>query len=287
MLRRFSSLLVPVDLSPSSDRVLGRVALLPLADDVKVTLLHVVPGGLPWSVQRSAERDAEKALAAEVKHLAKSLPRTVHIQSLVNTGHAATEISACGQALKADLIVMGRGGGRPVRDALLGSTAERVVRRSELPVLVVRLPARDAYRRPALALDLDDAADDIVGELLRILTPRRLPVTIIHAVDRPYRGMVYSSLSEEQIAELEAQLHQQAAAQLAERVRASVLRTEVQPSDAPLWKTQIRHGSPRTMIESGKEGKGRPARARHSRPHRSSVRAARYRRWRRVAPRGV
>lgn len=248
-LRRFRSLLVPVDLTPSSDRVLGRVALLPLADAATITLLHVVPGGLPWSVQRSAERAAKEALTGEARHLAKSLARTVNVESVVTAGAAAAEIAACGQAAQAELIVMGRGGGRPVRDALLGSTAERVVRRSELPVLVVRLPARDAYRVPALALDLDDAADDVVAQLLRIVAPGRPMVTIIHAINDPYRGMVYSSLSEEQAADHKAQLHQEAAAQLAERVTASVVRMNVQPSDAPVWKTQIRHGPPRTMIE--------------------------------------
>jgi nucleotide-binding universal stress UspA family protein len=249
MLGRFRSLLVPVDLSPSSDRVLARVALLPLADDAKVTLLHVVPEDIPWSDQQSAERDAKKALASEARHLAKSLSRAVNIESVVKAGAAATEIAARGQAVKAELIVMGRRGGRPVRDALLGSTAERVVRRSELPVLVVRLPARDAYRRPALALDLDAAADDIVALMLRILIPRCPLVTIIHAIDDPYRGMVYSSLSEEQVADRKGQRHHEAAAQVSQQLAASLLRAKVQPGEAPVWKSRIWHGSPRMVIE--------------------------------------
>jgi len=99
---------------------------LPLADAANITLMHVVPGDLPWNLQRSAERDAKKALAGEARHLAKSLPRKVSIESVVTAGAAATEIAARGQAVNAELIVMGRRGGRPVRDALLGSTAERV-----------------------------------------------------------------------------------------------------------------------------------------------------------------
>jgi nucleotide-binding universal stress UspA family protein len=249
MLGRFRSLLVPVDLSPSSDRVLGRVALLPLADDAKVTLLHVVPDDIPWSDQRSAERDAKKALAAEARHLARSLPRTVNIESVVKAGAAATEIAARGHAVEAELIVMGRRGGRPLRDPVIGSTAERVVRRSELPVLVVRLPARNAYRRPALALDLDAAADDIVALMLRVLKPPCPLVTIIHAIDHPYRGMVYSSLSEEQVADRKAQLHHEAAGQLSQQLAASLVRAKVRPGEEPIWKTGIRHGSPRMVIE--------------------------------------
>ena len=48
----FRSLLVPIDLTPSSDRVLGRLPLLPLAEDARVTVLHVVPSGLTASEQR-------------------------------------------------------------------------------------------------------------------------------------------------------------------------------------------------------------------------------------------
>ena len=56
--KRLRSLLVPVDLTPISDRVLGRLSMLPLADDARVTILHVVPGGLLPREQRDAERDA-------------------------------------------------------------------------------------------------------------------------------------------------------------------------------------------------------------------------------------
>ncbi len=39
-----------------------------------------------------------------------------------------------------DMIVMGTHGDRTLADAMIGSTARRVVRRSRIPVLVVRLP---------------------------------------------------------------------------------------------------------------------------------------------------
>lgn len=184
----FHSLLVPIHLTPRSDRVLGRLSRLPLADDARVTILHVVPAGLSPREQRDAERDAEKALASEVLHLRESLPKNVRIHPLVRVGSAATEIGACATERKAELIVMGRGGGRALRDAFLGSTAERILRQTGVPVLVVRLAARATYRRPALALDLDQAADEIVRLALRVLPPPRPRVEVIHAYDIPYRS---------------------------------------------------------------------------------------------------
>src|SRR6185436_18971043 len=166
---RFRSVVVPIDFTPASDRTLRRLSLLPLAYGARVTLLHVVPGSLPPGEQRSVERDAGRALAEEARHLRKSLPRSVRIEPLVKRGGAAREIGACAIRAKAQLIVMGRGGRRALREAFLGTTAERVIRSARLPVLVVGRPPRAPYRRPALALDRDRAANEVVRLMLLLI----------------------------------------------------------------------------------------------------------------------
>jgi nucleotide-binding universal stress UspA family protein len=246
--KRFRSLLVPVDLTPSSDRVLGRLALLPIAEGARLTLFHVVPESLPPRSQRSAERDAKRALAGEARHLAKLLPKSIEIDPVVKVGAPAKEIASCASAVKAELIVIGRGGGRALRDAFLGSTAERVIRRGQLPVLAVRLPARAAYRRPALALDLDRSAAEVVDLLLRMIQPPRPRVAIIHACDAPYHGLAYPSLSEDEAEERKA-VRLKASRELAKLLATSLARAKVLPKDAPLWKTHLRYGSPRIVIE--------------------------------------
>lgn len=246
---RVSSLLVPIDLTPNSDRVLGRLLLLPLADDARVTILHVVPDSLRASELRDAERDASKALAGEVRHLQKSLPKSVCIQPLVKVGVAVTEISACAQKVKAELIVMGRGGGRVLREAFLGSTAERVVRQARLPVLVVRLAPRHAYGRPAVALDFDRAAHEVVRLLLLVLPPPRPRVSVIHAYDFPYGGLVYPSLAEEEADGEKSELQLEATEKLTRLLAAALAKAKVPPEDAPRWKTHVRYGSPHVVVE--------------------------------------
>lgn len=245
----FRSLLVPIDLTPSSDRVLGRVSLLPLADDGRVTLLHVVPGSLPSREQPSAERDANQALAEEARHLRKQVGKNVIIEPLVKLGAAAKEIAACATALKAELIVMGRGGGRALRDTFLGSTAERVIRRAQLPVLVVRLAPRKAYRRPALALDLDGVAHEVVRFMLLVLPPPRPRVEVIHAFDDPHRTLIYPSLSEHHAEEREDDLRSDATRELTKLLQAALEEAGVPPKEQPFWKTHVRYGSPRIVVE--------------------------------------
>jgi len=247
---RLRSVLVPVDLTPSSDRVLGRVALLPLAADALVTIVHVIPDSLPTLQQPAAERDASRALAIEARHLAQSLPKGVRVAPLVVRGATLKQIVACAAKTKAELIVIGRAGGRAVRDALLGSTAERVIRRAQLPVLVVRLAPRSAYRRPALALDIDDrAARDVVRHLFTLVPPPRPQVAVIHAYEVPHPGLVYPSLDGYELDETNRE-HQRSALRRLERLLGdTVAALHVPPEEAPSWKPHVREGAPTLLVQ--------------------------------------
>src|SRR5690606_11870935 len=246
---RFRSLLIPVDLTAISDRVLVHVALLPFAYRTLITLLHVVPKNLPVRAQERAERDARKSLGNEARHLAKALPKSVDIEAVIKVGSAAAEIADCATSTRAELIVMGRGGSRAIRDTFLGSTAERVIRRGQLPVLAVRLAPRAAYTRPAVALDLDPGSEDVLALMLRLIPPPRPRVAMIHAYDTPYQGMIYPSLSQEDADEWRDELGQKATHQIAKLLAAALVRANVSPAEAPTWKMHVQCGSARLVIE--------------------------------------
>ena len=59
---------------------------------------------------------------------------------IVQRGNPVEEIIKSAQECNCDLIVMGTHGHGTLEDVMLGSTARRVIRRSKVPVLVVRLP---------------------------------------------------------------------------------------------------------------------------------------------------
>ncbi len=59
---------------------------------------------------------------------------------IVERGNPVDKILEVADSRNCDLIVMGSHGHGIIEDALLGSTARRVVRRSAKPVLVIRLP---------------------------------------------------------------------------------------------------------------------------------------------------
>jgi nucleotide-binding universal stress UspA family protein len=59
---------------------------------------------------------------------------------IVERGNPVEQILKHVQERSCDLIVMGTHGHGTLEDVMLGSTARRVIRRSKIPVLVVRLP---------------------------------------------------------------------------------------------------------------------------------------------------
>lgn len=87
----------------------------------------------------------------------------------------------------ADLVVIGRRGRRPIRRMLIGSTAARVVRYGDLPVLIVgNTPAR-GYERPMAAVDYDETTRRTLETLLRVVA-RPTQVTLVQALDLAFSG---------------------------------------------------------------------------------------------------
>lgn len=142
------------------------------AYNAKVILLHVLPE-MPeimdrgvmgyidedqWeSIKESHYQDAKQALIGKrndhavvhqvldqfSRRAAAGQTETSSDDILVEKGNPVEVILQVAEERDCDLIVMGTHGRGTLADAMLGSTARRVVRRSTTPVLVVRLPAEE------------------------------------------------------------------------------------------------------------------------------------------------
>lgn len=243
----FRSLLIAIDLSPPSSMAITRAGLLPLAHGARLTLLHAVPRALPRKARVRAERDARKALAALARHIGHTAAsKSIKVQTSVRIGAAADEIATEARVSAAELIVMGRHGGRAVRDLFLGSTAERVIRKGQLPVLVVRRPPHGRYRRPVLALDTDQAAPRVVALALRVIAPPRPRMEVVHAYEELYAGSMYPSLPTEQAREHRDFQRQKRLHDVARMVTAAEVKGS--PPGELSWSPRVRLGSPRTVI---------------------------------------
>jgi nucleotide-binding universal stress UspA family protein len=148
------TLLVCLDFSDNTDRLLEEAKLL--ADGVceRVTLLHVVqPGpdftgyemGLDYASGKTNEMltirsEQVKAIADKWKQTLGELELTV----LTMQGNPAHEILHQAQALDATHILMGTHGHGKLFHLLMGSTAQAVLQQSPIPVIFVPMAGRIA-----------------------------------------------------------------------------------------------------------------------------------------------
>jgi universal stress protein A len=137
--------LVPVDFSPCSVNAL-RVAIGMAAPEGDVTLLHVInqefiDDAVAASLGTSEEirnRLREQAEASFSSMLEGIDAGQVNIEKMIVIGLPFVEILKIARDLDLPMIIMGvRGRSTPPEEVLFGSTAEKVLRGSRVPVLCV------------------------------------------------------------------------------------------------------------------------------------------------------
>ncbi len=153
----FTSIVACVDFSDTSLRALEIAARLAVADDAKLHVLHVYQGPTNLFPFLSSVVDVMNDANAQIKAEATqrvaqmidtalknagaecaSLKPSVHINDAAGHGRGIVDfVTQHG----ADLIVLGTRGQTNLRDVLLGSTAERVLRSAPCSILAIKPPS--------------------------------------------------------------------------------------------------------------------------------------------------
>ncbi|MFB6293418.1 MAG: universal stress protein [Halonotius sp.] len=146
----YDTILFPTDGGPATSIVADHVGELAAAYDAMVHVLSVADsrnrfegptggvGGAAW--EEAQQEQAEEAVTRAVEALPDGVDHTRRIESGVPSGEIVGYASDAGM----DLIVMGTHGRTGVDHYLIGSIAERVLRKSPVPVLTVRTSGETA-----------------------------------------------------------------------------------------------------------------------------------------------
>jgi nucleotide-binding universal stress UspA family protein len=134
----FRSILCPVDLSATSRAAARTAAVMASRFTAKLSVVFVDDPLLSQAAARFDEDEIGRRTEAELTTFVQKAigPRTPCTYEMVN-GDPAEEILTAARRLGADLIVMGTQGHRGPKRLFFGSTADAVLRRSTIPVLVV------------------------------------------------------------------------------------------------------------------------------------------------------
>ncbi len=156
-----ASILAATDLSAPSRLAADRAARLAHETGATLHLLHVLPGGALQELRQwlgaghAAENQLQEDARRELHELAARLQTMRHaaVSPEAASGPVLDEIGRHAERLDAQLLVLGARGAGYLRRLMVGTTAERLLRRTTRPVLVVRQTPHEPYRQALVALD--------------------------------------------------------------------------------------------------------------------------------------
>ena len=170
-------ILVAVNSTGGREAAFERALALARSSDADLYVLHAVPANQRFSF-RASER-----LERMTDMRKRGEDAGVRVQTVEQHGDPADIIELHANARGADLIVMGgevRRGWRGPRSVV----AERVIRRTTIPTLVVASDAPDSlmpFRNVLVAVDLSPDSKDVLRGAIALTAPEAV-LTVMHAV---------------------------------------------------------------------------------------------------------
>lgn len=185
-------ILATTDFSGPARHAVDRAARLAHETSSPLTLMHVMPGEALAELRQwfgtghATEGRLVEADRQQLQQLADSLQdgRHITVHTVEASGSVLEEIRRQADALDAALLVLGARGAGFLRRLVLGSTSERLLRRTSRPVLVVRQTPHEPYRRVLLALDFSPWSAQAVVVARRVAPHARF--VLLNAFQVPF-----------------------------------------------------------------------------------------------------
>lgn len=158
-------IIVPIDFSNHSEYALETAAVFAKKYNAEILALHMLE--LSNAVISSAENEQQAETVFYLKlaeqkfqeFLNKDYLKDLKVTPLVKHFKVFSEISELAKEHDVDLIIMGSHGASGLKEALVGSNTEKVVRHSDIPVLVIKHnPILTDFENVVFACDFSEEA---------------------------------------------------------------------------------------------------------------------------------
>jgi nucleotide-binding universal stress UspA family protein len=208
---RTPKVLCATDLSPRSEGAVWRAHAIARRLGAQLLLLHVVAPAESVRAIRRHGAEARFTLDAQARKLARWGNAA---QTSVRAGRPLEVISDVAIKWDPDLIVLGAYRRRP-GDSFRGTFAERVVRQTERPVLVVNRESAGPYERVLLTSDRSRMSAGIARVTRQLGLLEHSQGAVVHALRHPRRALpTLAGVSESDVNEYQRSLRQLASSEI-------------------------------------------------------------------------
>jgi nucleotide-binding universal stress UspA family protein len=184
-------ILCPVDFFPASHAAVKYAAGLAANYDATIHFLHVLTP-IPLTAYEYVDTEEvihglEASSAVEMNKLVAGLKGTgVRTETDVRLGDVYDEIKLAIEEVKPDLIVMGTHGRRSVERWFMGSTTEKLLRHSPVPLVTIAATGGKPSappRRILVTTDFSEGTSDALAFAFSVAQENESKVTLLHVVN--------------------------------------------------------------------------------------------------------
>lgn len=205
-MQEIKQIVAATDLSAPARHAVERAALVAGDCRAQLAVAHVTNLAPLAQIYRllASDEQFEVPLTAQaeasMQQLAAALSQRFAIQPAISVmqGELLPSLLGYCATLPAELLVLGARGSSFMRHILLGTTAERLLRMAKCPLLVVKQPPHESYRRLLVAVDFSPAALPALHRAQAIAPQADL--VLLHVYDVPFAGQLrYAGVDEVRI----------------------------------------------------------------------------------------
>jgi nucleotide-binding universal stress UspA family protein len=188
----FKKILCPVDFFPASDAAANYAAGLAANCGAGIHLLHVVTpvvtGGYEYSLDtREIMTSLRKKAEEELSALARKCRETgINTEHEVCVGDVYDEIKMAIEDLKPEVVVMGTHGRRGVERWFMGSTTEKVMRHSPVPLITINAAGEKVspprFSRILVTTDFSEGTSDALAYAFSVAQENQSKITLLHVI---------------------------------------------------------------------------------------------------------
>lgn len=175
---------------PQDAPVLARAAEIARSHEARLTIVHIIESltGFEFAspdlrlIQHQMRASAFESIEAA---MAKHVSGVADVDVRIETGSPSQRLVELIDEVAADLVVMRAHQRNSIIKKIVGSTTDRVVRSSPVPVLVVKRPVARDYKHIVVSIDTSDSSDALAPYVAALFPLAKL--TLIHFVQIPHQ----------------------------------------------------------------------------------------------------
>jgi len=188
-----TKILVPVDFFPASDAAVNYAAGIAANYDASVHLLHVITpiaaGTYEYAIDTTELlKSMEETTMEEMNKLVARVKQAGAVaKAEVRVGDVYDEIKRAIELMKPELVVMGTHGRRGVERWFMGSTTEKLLRHSPVPLVTINSTGEKSltaprFKRILVTTDFSEGTTDALAYAFSVAQENESQVMLLHVL---------------------------------------------------------------------------------------------------------